>query len=66
MYNILLTCNSVTIQLRAAQFMNFRRMFLLPFGKTHMGNPPYLIVPPYKLDYKDPGPEILRAQYFVI
>ena len=40
MNNIVLTCNSVTIQLRATQFMNGCRMFLSPFGKPRMGNPP--------------------------
>ena len=61
MDHVVLTYNSVTIQLRAAQFMNLCRMFLLPFRKPHMGNPPYLIVPPYMLDYQDPGPEIFRS-----
>ena len=31
------------------------------FGNPHMGNTPYLIVPPYTLEYQDPGPEILRS-----
>ena len=61
MDHIVLTCNSVTIKLCAAQFMNCCRMFLSHFGKPHMGNPPYLIVSPYKLEYQDPGPEILGA-----
>ena len=53
MDHIVLTCNSVTIQLCAAQFMNRCRIFLLPFGKPHMGNTPYLIVPKYMLEYQD-------------
>ena len=38
--NIVLTCNSITIQLRADQFMNRYIMFMSPFGTSHMGNPP--------------------------
>ena len=40
MDHIVLTCNSITIQLRVEQFMNYCRMFILPFEKPHMGNPP--------------------------
>ena len=61
MDHIVLTCNSINIQLRAVQFMNYCRMFLSPFGKPYMGNPSYLIVPPYTLEYQDPVPEILRS-----
>ena len=43
MDRIVLTCNSVTIQLCAAQFINRCRMFMSPFGKPHMGNPPQSI-----------------------
>ena len=39
MDHIVLTYNSITIQLRASQFMNHCRMFMLPFGTPHMGNP---------------------------
>ena len=59
-YYIVLTYNIINIKLRAAQFMKFCRMFLSLFGKPHMGNPLYLIVPTYTLEYQDPGPEILR------
>ena len=59
MYRIGLACNSVTIQLRAAQFINHCRMFMSSFGKkTNMGNPPYLILPPYMLEFQNPDPEI--------
>ena len=60
MDHIALTCNGVNIPLREAQFMNRCRKFLSPFEKPHMGNTPYMIVPPYKLEYQDPGPDILR------
>ena len=43
MDNIVLTYNSVTIQLRASQFMNRCRMFLSPFGNPHMRNPPQIL-----------------------
>ena len=43
MDHIFLTCNSINIQLRASQFMNFCRMFLLPFRNPHMGNPPQVL-----------------------
>ena len=26
------------------------------FEKPHIGNPPYMIVPPYMLEYQDPVP----------
>ena len=61
MDNIVLTFNSITIKLCVAQFMNRCKMFLLPFGKPHMGNPFYLIVTTYTLEYQDNGPEILGA-----
>ena len=61
MYHIGLICNIINIPLYAAQFMNICRMFISPFGKPHMGNPTYLIVPQYTLDYQDPGPDILRS-----
>ena len=47
---IVLTFNSITIQLREAQFMNRCRMFLSPLGTPHMGNPPQSL--PY-WDVKD-------------
>ena len=53
--------NIINITLYAAQLMNHCRMFLLTFGKPHMGNTPYLIVPPYTSEYHDPVPEILRV-----
>ena len=40
MDHIVLTCNSINIQLRAAQFMNCCRMFLSPLGNPQMGYPP--------------------------
>ena len=40
MNHIVLTCNSVTIKLCAAQLINHCRMFLSPLGKSHMVNPP--------------------------
>ena len=61
MDHVVLTYNSVTIQLRAAQFMKRCRMFLLPFVNPHMGNPLYLIVPSHTLEYHDPVSDILRA-----
>ena len=44
MDNIVLTFNNITIQLRAAQFMNLCRMFLSPFGKPHMVNPTKILL----------------------
>ena len=38
--HIVLTCNSITIKIHAAQFMNRCRMFLLIFRKPQMGNIP--------------------------
>ena len=43
MDHIVLIFNSITIQLRAAQFMNRCRMFLSSFEKPHMGNPPQIL-----------------------
>ena len=40
---IVLTCNSITIQLRSEKIMNRCIMFLLPFGNPHMGNPPQIL-----------------------
>ena len=56
MDNKVLTCNIINIPLYAVHKKNFCRIFLLRFGKPQMGNPPYLVVPPYTLEYKDPGP----------
>ena len=44
MDHTVLTCNSIIIQLRTAQFMNQCRMFLLPSGKPHMGNSPQILL----------------------
>ena len=43
MDHIVLTCNSITVQLCAAQFINHFNMFLLPFIKPHMVNPPQIL-----------------------
>ena len=51
MDHIVSTCNSITIQLCAAHFMNRCRMFLLPFGNPHMGNPPQSILYWYVTDW---------------
>ena len=50
MDRIVLTYNSINIQLRAEQLMKHCRMFLLHFGKSHKGNPPQIL--PY-WDVKD-------------
>ena len=44
MDHIILTCNSINIQLCVAKLMTCCRMFLLHVGNPHMGNFPYLIV----------------------
>ena len=61
MDNIVLTFNSVKIQLLAEQFMGGCRIFLSPFRKPHMGNYPYLIMPPYTWEYKNPGPAFRKS-----
>ena len=43
MDHIVLTCNSINIQLFASQFMNHCRMFLLHFRNPHISNPPQIL-----------------------
>ena len=44
MDHIDLTYNIINIMLYTAHRKNWCRIFISPFGKLHMGNPPYLIV----------------------
>ena len=61
MDHIVLTCKITNIQLYDVHRKNYCRMLVLHVGKPHMGNPSYLIVPAYTLEYQDHVPEILRA-----
>ena len=50
MDHIVLTFNSLTIQPHVVKFMNHCRIFLLPFGTPHTGNP-HQILPYWDVKY---------------
>ena len=60
MYHIGLTCNIIDIPLYAAKKKLLYNLPIDLLNASH-GQNPYLIVPPYTLEYQYPGPEILIA-----